>query len=83
LSVPQRGLIYVQLVQDKQAIRNLLKEQFHVGVSPEILRELNHGRSRGEKGLAENAMSVHTRIGPLGTEDVFQMAPVVVDEMEF
>jgi hypothetical protein len=66
-------------VQDKQAIRDLLKEQFHQGVSPEVLRELNHGLSRGEK---DTSVPSQARSKP-SNESIFQMAPIHVAEMEF
>jgi hypothetical protein len=69
-------------VQDKVALRKLLKEQFHHGVSPEVLRELDHGRSRGDAaplgaGKASGAKTSHV------TEDFLNMAPVMVQEMDF
>ena len=67
-------------MQDKQALRDLLKEQFHEGVSPEVLRELNHGGSRGDP-RPNQVTPAALQKGP--SESIFQMAPVVVNEMEF
>lgn len=67
-------------VQDKQALRNLLREQFHEGVSPEVLRELSHGGSRGDP-KPHQVTPAALQKGPC--ESIFQMAPVVVNEMEF
>ena len=71
-------------VQDKESLRGLLKQQFHHGVSPEVLRELNHGASRGQRAQDEGALPVSVKLGGgRASENVFNMAPVAISNMEF
>jgi hypothetical protein len=70
--------------QDKNFLQELLKVQFHHGVSPEVLRELSHGRSRGVKAADQPGLSVTAQIGGGRiAEDLYNMAPIQVAEMEF
>lgn len=71
-------------MQDKQLLRELLKEQFHHGVSPEVLRELSHGRSRGAKAPDEPGLPVTAQIGGGRiAEDLLNMAPIPMEGVEF
>jgi hypothetical protein len=67
-------------VQDKDALRQLLKAQNHPGVTPEIHRELNHGHSRGH---ANQVAGERRRAMTAVTENFKSMAQVVVDDMEY
>jgi Zn-dependent peptidase ImmA (M78 family) len=68
------------LSQDKEKLRALLKIQHHFGVSPEVLRELNHGHARGTAAQKQKMLPVHAKIGNSGGEDAFNMAPMLIDE---
>jgi hypothetical protein len=67
-------------IQDKERLKALLKIQHHYGVSPEVLRELNHGRARGIAAPNQQMLPVHARIGKHTGEDAFNMAPMLVDD---
>lgn len=72
-------------MQDKESLRGLLKHQFHHGVSPEVLRELNHGASRGQRTQeAGGALPVSVKLGGgRASENLFNMAPVAISDMDF
>jgi len=51
-------------------------------VTPEIHRELNHGRNRGEQQSDAAAMDITTRLPSCAAEDPFRMAHVIMEEMD-
>lgn len=69
-------------VEDKERLRALIKVQRHHLVSPEVARELAHGRSRGEKAGGEGE---RRGAGPRRAldEDMRDMPSVQVDDMEY
>eukprot|EP00892_Ulva_mutabilis_P007096 jgi/Ulvmu1/4759/UM020_0044.1 len=70
--------------EDKESLRQLLKVQSHHAVTPEIYRELNHGHSRGGQAEGATAKSSARRNVPSGNSEHFRnMAPVIVDEMQY
>ncbi|KAL3141390.1 hypothetical protein ABBQ32_004967 [Trebouxia sp. C0010 RCD-2024] len=69
--------------EDKEALRKLIKVQYHYQVSPEITRELDASRSRGEKDTGAAAMEVQSRVGKNIVEDPRDLPPVILmDEDE-
>lgn len=64
-------------MQDKLALKALLKVQHHRGVSPEVMRELDHGQARG---TASRRQAQHFKLTSGAGEDAFNMAPMLVDE---
>jgi hypothetical protein len=69
-------------VQDKVALRQLMKAQYHHAVTTEIMRELNQGNSRGEAQGAQ-ARGVRQLMPTANTEQFRKMAQVVVEDMEY
>ncbi|KAK9840658.1 hypothetical protein WJX81_007722 [Elliptochloris bilobata] len=65
--------------EDKEALRRLIKSQFHYQVTPEVLREIDASRSRGEQkeGLAE-AMQVQARVSTKTAEDPRNLPSVLI-----
>eukprot|EP00951_Prasinocladus_malaysianus_P045009 scaffold591418_cov42-Prasinocladus_malaysianus.AAC.1 len=49
-------------------------------VTPEIIRELDHSRNRGEKGDAPSSMEVQSLVGQHAAEDPNDMPPVLMME---
>lgn len=73
--------------EDKGALRDLVKRQHHYALTPEILRELDASRSRGEAaaggagaGAAGAPVSkVATPVaGGVGGEDPRHLAPIIM-----
>eukprot|EP00877_Chromochloris_zofingiensis_P005227 jgi/Chrzof1/14705/Cz09g12210.t1 len=62
---------------DKEALRKLVQQQHHYQVSPEVLRELDHGAARDNRGSgAAQAMQVEFVVGKHVVEDVRNLPPV-------
>jgi len=66
--------------EDKEALRHLCKRQQHHMVTPEVLRELDHGRNRGEKGEGPVSMEVQYKTGQAFGEDPNNLPPVLMLE---
>ncbi|KAK9811795.1 hypothetical protein WJX72_010259 [[Myrmecia] bisecta] len=66
--------------EDKEALRKLMRVQYHYQVTPEIHRELDASRSRGERSDGPEAMQVQSRVGTHVTENVRDLPPVVMEE---
>ena len=71
--------------QDKEAIRKLCSIQHHYQVSPEIIRELDHGKGRGKAGATgaggAAAGSLQPQVGKNVVEQLRSMPPVpMMDE---
>lgn len=67
--------------EDKEALRDLVKRQHHYALTPEILRELDSSRSRGEApGAAEAGAPVSklAAAGGPGGEDPRDLAPMII-----
>ena len=73
--------------EDKDALRDLVKRQHHYALTPEILRELDASRSRGEAALAGGATAQHSTGGQLAAgarggggagEDPRNLAPIIM-----
>jgi len=64
--------------EDKEGLRKLIKTQYHYQVTPEIVRELDASRSRGEQASGVAAMEVQSRVGKNVTEDPRNLPPVVL-----
>lgn len=62
--------------EDKDGIRKLVGVQHHHLVSPEVLRELNSGRSRGQKPAAE----AQSHVASLVREDPAHLAQLILME---
>ena len=62
--------------QDKEAIRKLCSIQHHYQVSPEIVRELDHGKGRGKAaGGGMAAGSLQPQVGKNVMEQLRSMPP--------
>lgn len=68
--------------EDKVALRELLKVQHHYQVSPEVYRELDASRDRGQKSEVAAGMEVQSRVGQKVVEDPHALAPVMIMEEE-
>ena len=66
--------------EDKLAIRELFKAQHHHLVTPEVLRELEASRSRGERASGPEAMQAVSNVGSHVSEDPRDLAPLVMME---
>ncbi|XP_065637717.1 bystin-like [Quercus suber] len=67
--------------EDKDNLRNLLEKQRHKLVTPEVLRELNNSRNRGEK--EDDLMSISSPISVINRtieEDRFDVPEVPMEE---
>jgi essential nuclear protein 1 len=67
--------------EDKAALRELCRAQHHHLVTPEVLRELDASRSRGERAEGAEAAAAEAAAGRAGAhvrEDPRDMAPVVL-----
>lgn len=65
--------------EDKAALRALCKAQFHYQVTPEVLREIDASRARGEQPNGTQAMAVQrTQVGAHVKEDIRNLAPVIM-----
>ncbi|KAL2335147.1 hypothetical protein Fmac_016360 [Flemingia macrophylla] len=67
--------------EDKDNLRNLLERQKHKLVTPEIIRELDHSRNRGEK--EEDLMSITSPVYVINKtieEDRFDIPDVPMEE---
>lgn len=72
--------------EDKEALRDLVKRQHHYALTPEILRELDASRSRGEAaapGAAGAAGAPVSKVatpaaGGAGGEDPRHLAPIIM-----
>lgn len=82
----QSLLVFVQRykseirAEDKEAMKALTRAQYHHLVSPEIHRELDQSRSRGQRVEGVAALEAQGRVGVHVKEDVRDMAPVMVME---
>lgn len=74
--------VFSAALQDKESLRNLIKEQHHHAVTAEISRELNHGRNRGDKASASAILSLQTKLPSHSVEDPFKMAHVIMEECD-
>jgi len=65
--------------EDKDSLRALCRAQHHYQVTPEVLRELDASRSRGEK-TTEGGVRVHEKgkIGGRVTENPRDLAPMIL-----
>lgn len=68
--------------EDKEALRDLVKRQHHYALTPEILRELDSSRSRGEAPAAADASSMQP-VSKLAAaagagEDPRDLAPIIL-----
>jgi len=63
--------------EDQQGLRKLTKTQYHYQVSPEIHRELELARSRGQKATEDVSMRPQAKIGSTNTEDIRNLAPII------
>lgn len=63
--------------EDQQALRKLTKTQYHYQVSPEIHRELELARSRGQKAVEDVSLRPQAKIGAKNTEDIRNLAPII------
>ena len=68
--------------EDKEAIRKLCSAQHHYQVSPEIVRELDHGKGRGKAGAAAaSGGAVQPVVGKHVAEHLRGLPPVpMMDE---
>lgn len=62
--------------EDKIALRALCKVQHHYQVTPEVLRELDASRSRGEKG--EGVAPAASKVGARVAENPRDLAPMIL-----
>ena len=64
--------------QDKEAIRKLCGIQHHYQVTPEIIRELDHGKGRGKpsSGAAAGSGALQPQVGKNIFEQLRNMPPV-------
>ena len=65
--------------EDKDALRRLLRHQHHYQLTPEVLRELDASRSRGERGDEPEPMQAISKTVK-GAEDPRALAPLVLME---
>ncbi|BDA46830.1 Bystin [Coccomyxa sp. Obi] len=65
--------------EDKQQLHKLIRRQFHYLVSPEIHRELEASRSRGEKSKT-TPMEVQAHVNTKVTENIRELPPVLLME---
>lgn len=66
--------------EDKEALRRLLSRQSHHRVTPEVLRELDAGRSRGQKPAAGEGAGAQSRTASHVREDPAKLAPLILME---
>ncbi|GAB4821947.1 hypothetical protein N2152v2_008993 [Parachlorella kessleri] len=66
--------------EDKEALRQLVRKQYHHQVTPEVLRELDASRSRGERSEGPDAMAVQSKVGTHVAEDPRDLAPIIMDD---
>ncbi|KFM26104.1 Bystin [Auxenochlorella protothecoides] len=66
--------------EDKEALRRLLSRQSHHLVTPEVLRELDAGRSRGQKPAAGEGAGAQSRTASHVREDPAKLAPLILME---
>lgn len=66
--------------EDKEAIKALMRAQYHHQVSPEVHRELDQSRSRGQRAEGTAAMEAQVRVGAHVREDPRDLAPVLMME---
>ena len=72
--------------QDKENIRKLCSAQHHYQVSPEIVRELDHGKGRGKAGVGAasglgGVGALQPQVGKHVAEQLRNMPPVpMMDE---
>ncbi|PSC71236.1 Bystin [Micractinium conductrix] len=66
--------------EDKTALRDLVKRQHHYALTPEILRELDSSRSRGEAAPAPDAGAPVSKVAAAGGsgEDPRDLAPIIM-----
>lgn len=65
--------------EDKEALRDLVKRQHHYALTPEILRELDSSRSRGESAAAADSQQPVSRVAAAGAgEDPRDLAPIIM-----
>jgi hypothetical protein len=69
-------------VQDKAALRQLVKAQYHHAVTPEIVRELSQGDSRGAAKSAQGK-GVRKLMPTANPEQRIRIGQVVVEDMEY
>ena len=70
------------MLQDKAALWQLIKVQHHHAVTPEIVRDLSQGSSRGDAQGGRAACE--RKAMPTGhSEQLRRMAQVVVEDMEY
>ena len=67
--------------EDQEALRKLVKVQYHRKMTPEIQRELEAARARGDKEVPSTpALVAKSHVSKHVTEDVRSLPPVLTDE---
>ena len=67
--------------EDQEALQRLVKMQYHRKMTPEIQRELEAARARGDKEVPGTpALIAKSHVLKHVTEDVRSLPPVMMDE---
>lgn len=64
--------------EDKEGLQKLMRVQYHYKVTPEIHRELDASRSRGEKADPAVPMQVQSKVAAHVVEDPRDLPPVLM-----
>ena len=67
--------------EDQEALRKLVKVQYHHKMTPEIQRELEAARARGDKEVPGTpALVARSHVSKHVTEDIRKLPPVMMEE---
>lgn len=66
--------------EDKEVLKRVMRVQYHYQVTPEIHRELEGSRNRGDKRGGPEAMAGQSRVPTHVVEDPRDLPPVLMEE---